>query len=70
MANRLICSVLEEIRQAYKTRNFSYLPGLIEEAQTLANRMEAKLYTIKDWEYLNREITRLKKEQKKLESKG
>lgn len=65
-SNRLICSVLDEMRECVKTLNFSYLLGLIEEAQTLANRMEAKLYTIKDWEYLEKEIRRLKEQKKKL----
>jgi len=47
--------------------NFSYLLGLIEEAQTLALRMEAKLYEIKDYERLHEEIRDLKKKKKKLE---
>lgn len=69
MANRLICSVLNELRDCYKTRNFSYMLGLIEEAQTLANRMEAKLYTIHDFEYLEKEIKRLEKKKVELEEK-
>ena len=32
--NRTLCSVLEEMRKCYETRNFAVLPGLIEEAQT------------------------------------
>ncbi len=67
MPNRLICSVLDEIRECHKTRNYSYLVGLIEEAQVLANRMEAKLYTIKNFEYLEQSVKELKAEQKKLE---
>jgi hypothetical protein len=43
--------------------------GLIEEAQTLANRMEAKLYDIKDFELLHEDIAKLKKQKKKLEEK-
>jgi cell division protein FtsB len=69
MANRYLCSVLDEMRECTKTLNFSYLLGLIEEAQTLANRMEAKLFEIKDFERLHEDIAKLKKQKKKLEEK-
>ena len=69
MANRYLCSVLDEMRECTKTLNFSYLLGLIEEAQTLANRMEANLYDIKDFERLRDDIAKLKKQKKKLEEK-
>ena len=69
MVNRYLCSVLDEMRECTKTLNFSYLLGLIEEAQTLANRMEAKLYEIKDFEGLHQDIANLKKQKKKLEEK-
>ena len=64
MPNRYICDVLEEMRKAYKTRNFSYLPGLIEEAQTMANRMEASLGEKRD---LARWHEKVKKEEKEYE---
>jgi len=67
--NRYICDVLHEMRDCVKTLNFSYLLGLIEEVQTLASRMEAKLYEIKDYERLHEEIRALKKKKKKLEEK-
>ena len=67
--NRYICDVLSEMRACTKTMNFSYLLGLIEEAQTLALRMEAKLYEIKDYERLHEEIRALKKKKKALEKK-
>ena len=67
--NRLICDVLGEMRDCVKTLNFSYLLGLIEEVQSLGNRMEAKLYDIKDFERLHEEIKVLKKKKKKLEEK-
>jgi hypothetical protein len=67
MPNRYLCSVLDEMRECTKTLNFSYLLGLIEEAQTLGNRMEAKLYEIKDFERLHEDIRDLKKKKKKLE---
>jgi cell shape-determining protein MreC len=40
---------------------------MIEEAQTLANRMEERLYEMKDFERLHEEIRALKKKKKKLE---
>ena len=64
-----MCDVLEEMRECTKTLNFSYLLGLIEEAQSLGNRMEAKLYDIKDYERLRDDIKDLKKKKKKLEEK-
>jgi len=69
MINRMMCDVLEEMRDCTKTLNFSYLLGLIEEAQSLGNRMEAKLYDIKDYERLRDDIKDLKKKKKKLEEK-
>ena len=63
--NRVMCEVFEEMRAAYKVRNFSYLPGLIEEAQVMGNRMEASLddkrQKISD---LKDEIAELKEEKK------
>lgn len=64
--NRLICSVLEEMRKCHETRNYSYLPGLIEEAQTLANRMESKLSDSSDLEHMEDTRKKLKKELKAL----
>ena len=64
MSNRYICSVLDEMRDCVKTSNFSYLSGLIEEAQSLANRMESRLYEIKDFEKLHEDIRKLKAEKK------
>ena len=69
MPNRYICTVLDEMRECVKTTNFSYLPGLIEEVQSLANSMEAHLYDIKDFNRLHKDIKDLKKEKKKLEEK-
>ena len=69
MANRYLCDVLQEMRECTKTLNFSYLLGLIEEAQTLGSRMEAKLFEIKDFDHLHKDIAKLKKQKKKLEDK-
>ena len=68
MANRYLCDVLNEMRKCVKTLNFSYLLGLIEEAQTLGSRMESKLFDIKDFDRLHEEIRDLKKKKKKLEN--
>ena len=75
--NRTICSVLEEMRKLNETRNYTPLLGLIEEAQAMANRMEAKLYDIKDYDRMmddmrdvKRTLKKLKKEQGELESKS
>ena len=72
--NRTLCDVLTEMRKACKTLNFSYMKGLIEEAQTLGNRMEAKLSDYKDFNYnleqkkeLEEEIKLLQKQKKNLE---
>ena len=43
MANRYVCDVLKEMRTAIKVGRIDMLAGLIEEVQTMANRMEAKL---------------------------
>jgi len=62
MPNRTICSVFNEMRKAHKTRNYSYLPGLIEEAQSMANRMEEALYDQNDLRYARVEYKKLKKQ--------
>ena len=69
MPNRYICSVFEEMRAALKTLNFSYLPGLIEEAQVMANRMEASLYDKHDLRRLDAKIKAAKDELAELEKK-
>jgi len=66
MTNRYICDVLEAMRACHKTRNYSYLPGLIEEAQHHANKMEAGLYDKNDYETLRDKIKKLKVKKKKL----
>ena len=67
MVNRFLCDVLREMRKCVKTSNFSYLLGLIEEAQTLGSRMESRLFEIKDFERLHKEIKALEKKRKKIE---
>ena len=53
MGNRYICEVLEEIKTCNKTRNYGPLLSLVEEIQTLVNRMETALSDKRDvlnWE--------------------
>lgn len=66
MPNRTICSIIEEIRKCHKTRNYSYLPGLLEEVQSAANRMEAALWDQKDLERLRSDRKELQNEIKQL----
>lgn len=66
MPNRTICSIIEECRKCHKTRNYSYLPGLLEEIQSAANRMEAALWDQKDLERLRSDRKELQEEIKKL----
>jgi len=77
MPNRYVCDVLDEMRKCYETRNFSSLLGLIEEAQTLVNRMEAGLRDYKDAGYnedriadIKKELKELKKEKRKLQNES
>ncbi len=67
--NRMICSVLHEIRECDKTKNYSYLIGLLEEAQVLANRMESALWDQKEFLHMEERYNKLKKEVKELEKK-
>ena len=57
--HRTICSVLEEMRSCNETKNYSYLLGLIEEAQSMANKMESKIDLIKDFEELKEQCKNL-----------
>ena len=58
--NRTICEVFEEMRQCNKTRNYAPLTALIEEAQTFANRMEAKLHDVKEYRRTKEEYKRMR----------
>lgn len=66
MPNRLVCNVLDEMRECSKTRNFSYLDGLIEEVQTLVNRMEGKLLDNKELGELDERIRESKSDLSRL----
>lgn len=66
--NRTLCDVLREMRALHETRNYSGLLGLIEEAQIMANRMEAALYDNKDTKHARELVSELKKEIQRLEA--
>lgn len=74
LLNRSICGVFEEMRSCNETKNYSYLLGLIEEAQSMANKMESKIDLINDFEELKdkyKELEEQKNELKKeIKSKG
>ena len=77
---RTLCSILENMRSLNKTKNYSYLSGLIEEAQYRAERMENALEaygdswggSLKEMEKtrvrLKKEIGLLKEEKEELEN--
>lgn len=68
-SGRYLCDILQNMRKAYETRNFSYLPSLIEEAQYRAERMEDALEKVggyKGLEYLEEQRKKLKDEIREL----
>ena len=74
--NRTLCDVLDEMRKLHETRNFSGLLGLIEEAQSMGNRMESGLNDKKDlismkdeWSKTKKELAKSKEELKCVKSK-
>lgn len=70
---RTLCSILENMRSLNKTRNYSYLSSLIEEAQYRAERMENALEAYGgEWGgviEMEKKRIKLKKEIKKLKDK-
>jgi hypothetical protein len=64
--SRTICDILSEMRDCAKTANYSYLPGLIEEVQSSANKMEACLDIKKNIITYQEERSTLKKEERNL----
>ena len=73
--NRTVCDVLEEMRALNRTVNARMVDAhkeqmayLIEEVQSMANRMEAKLEDIRDFDKLTKDIKELSKKKKELEN--
>lgn len=74
--NRYVCTVLDEMRKqlaALKWGNVSRYKAItalmIEEAQTMVNRMEAGLEDVGDLERLKEECRKEKKKLRKLQAK-
>tara|TARA_B110000881_G_scaffold141395_1_gene124752 strand:+ start:881 stop:1132 length:252 start_codon:yes stop_codon:yes gene_type:complete len=67
--NRYVCDVLDEMRTSVKTLNFAMIPSLIEEVQTMANRMEMALSDLKDLKLLKEDIVDKKEELDSLKDK-
>lgn len=67
--NRTACDALAEMRRCAETGNYSYLPGLIEEVQSMVNRMEAGLSDHNDLEELRQSYKKLTKEYNELLNK-
>lgn len=70
--NRYLCLVLDEMREAVKclegTQTARHLSGLIEEAQTYGNRMEAALSDWSDVRSGTNKKKQLKEEIRKLQA--
>ena len=70
MPNRTLCDVLTEMRTSIKVGRIDMLHGLIEEAQTMGNRMEAKLYDYENMGYHLEEGRRFKNKLKQLQNEA
>lgn len=66
MFGRTLCSIFSDMRSCSKTKNFSYLDGLIEEAQAGANSLESALWDKKKLEYVKDNFKEFKKAYKKV----
>lgn len=66
--NRHLCDVLEDMRKCDKTKNYSMLRGLIEEAQVMGSRMESALSDQKDIVKLQEKVSEVRREYKKLKA--
>ena len=64
--NRTLCDVLSELRKCHETRNYAMMPSLVEEVQTLANRMESALADKEDVRTWSEKRSKLKEEIRKL----
>ena len=64
--NRYACQVMDEMRACFKTLNFSPIPGMIEELQSMFNKMESSIEDKSDIKDLVEERSELQKEVNKL----
>lgn len=68
--NRTACSILEDMRNCDKTKNYSNLASLIEELQVAANRMESGLDDKRDLLAMQEEWHKWRKKLKKIRKKA
>ena len=68
ISTRTLCAVFSDMRDAHKKRNYSYLGGLIEEAQYRANRMENRLEMMGSVDVLEKRRIKLQDVVRKLRS--
>jgi len=66
---RTMCDALQDMRAAVKAMSFGYMSGLIEEVQTMGNRMESALEDKKNLRHGAEYAKELKREIKELEEK-
>ena len=78
-----MCEVLNEMRKSFESRNFAGLLGLVEEVQTMGNRMEAAIEEKRkyqqyhedaklkydEYEKFRKKVNKLKEEIKELEER-
>lgn len=64
--NRYLCDVFEDMRKCCEVSNYSSMMSLIEEAQIMGNRMEAKLEEGKKYSKLYDKVKEAKKHLRKL----
>ena len=76
MPSRYVCQVLDEMRTCHRLFKMDMIPGLIEEVQTLVNRMEAKLqdysnlgYDLKRGRKLRKEMADMEEQIEKMEER-
>lgn len=72
--NRTLCGTLDDLRQYIKvldleTKQVSMLLSLIEEVQIYANRMEAKLLDVSEYNNMKKKYKKMKKAVNKTENK-
>jgi hypothetical protein len=54
------------MRKCHETRNYSILLSLIEEAQSMGNRMEAKLGSISNYKEMDEDLKKRRNELREL----
>lgn len=66
--NRFLCDVLDDMLKCDKTKNYSMIESLVEEARMLGRRMETALADQKDLKRLSEDTAKARKKFKKLKA--